>query len=284
MVSSKQNQFYIQQWLEYFVLQLKKAHPSIWPAFKYAITDYSRALLNSVSWAFNQVSLLSYVNTTHDWIMKNSKENFEEFTRIHLCYAHVQRNFIRILKKHYPTKNDSSLRCQIFKFLDIIANETIYEKVKKMWVLLSKICRTKDLSLIQNDINEFNVILGSTKFNAEEHFDDSDNDSLTLHVVNDNLDLAKEKLIYKKSQYYIDIQKLVTDHYEKTTQQNSNFNPFFNPDFMHEIERDFFSILSLWTFIVDNQFSDDEPKHFTNAAIESYYSEFKGIAKASFII
>lgn len=280
MVSSRQSQYYIQQWLEYVVLQFKKNHPSSWPVFRYAITDYSRALLNSVCFAFNGVNLLLYINITYDWLMNTAKLHFDEFTHIHLCYSHIKQIFFRILKKHYSSKTNALLRRNLLIYLDKIANEVNYSRIKTYWLILSKICRTKRLSESRIEMMQFDNIISQTN-TSKELVNDVIEDDYCENVMFSENSNSNEKSLYKRMKYYMDLELLVNDHKNFMNKDaedqiaESNINPYYNPDFVHEVERDFFSILPLWTLIFDNEFSEDEPIHFTNAPIESYFSEIK---------
>lgn len=46
-------------------------------------------------------------------------------------------------------------------------------------------------------------------------------------------------------------------------------------NFMYEMERNFSCMLYLWTFTVDKNLPNNEPAHFSNATVESYFSEAK---------
>lgn len=111
--------------------------------------------------------------------------------------------------------------------------------------------------------------------------DVQDDDFDMLKCTEDELFNKNEKSIYKNVKYYIDIQSLVEQHkvLTPTTNDISKNNEFFNLSFIHEMERDFISMLPLWTFIVDNEFLKEEPIHFSTAPVESYFSEIKGMCE-----
>lgn len=54
---------------------------SYWPICDNIVTDFSFALLNSITLSFNHMSLIEYLNLTYDWITKKDT-NFGKPARI----------------------------------------------------------------------------------------------------------------------------------------------------------------------------------------------------------
>lgn len=62
--------------------------------------DFSSALMQSVCFAFNKLSIIDYVNCIH-----HDEKRANKFTVIHLCSSHMIKTTSRFMKKHLKKKN-----------------------------------------------------------------------------------------------------------------------------------------------------------------------------------
>lgn len=200
-----------------------------------------------------------------------------EFVKIHMCYSHLIKNFLRTIKKHY-NKDDEYVINKILIILKCIMNERSYINIKFCWQYLWKLCTHKNKLFVEKEIlPKLNEIIKQTLFinnidNNEEYFDNSSlpNDDEVLCTLSD------DKNIYTKSKFYLEFLTLSANERNLNDDDcNSQKNIYFNPAFVNEVLKIFIPYLPLWTPIVEYKVEPQDPQHFTNATIESFFGEMK---------
>lgn len=77
--------------------------------FKNVVSDFSKANLNAISSAWNNLSLNEYLDIMYDYVKDVAKPKNIIF--IHLCYAHLIKNFERFISKYFSDKNQIRNSC-----------------------------------------------------------------------------------------------------------------------------------------------------------------------------
>lgn len=135
MITSSHTIYSVQIWLEFFKYVVKRK--LLWPPFSEVISDFSKVNLHAVCSAWNSMSLPDYLTFFH----KKLNESFDlgDKIRIRLCYAHIKKNFSRLILKSFGKKN-LKVYFNLLSIMDGIIQETNYESTKRKLVLLFKIC------------------------------------------------------------------------------------------------------------------------------------------------
>lgn len=276
MITNLHTSYNIKLFLSFFKHELELYNLS-WPCFEHIITDFSKALINGVSLGFNDMKLINYINLNYEWLEGKNLERKNELIKIHLCYSHLVKNFLKIIKKHYG-KNDKIVIYKILIILKYIMNENNYIKIKFCWQYLWALCTHKNKNVIENEIlPKLNEILKNNFYsnNIENNQDYEDYENLPF---DDDYCLYKnynteDKQFYSKSKFYIDFKNISVEQDDNNLANACNI--YYKPAFIKEILKNFIPYIPLWAPIIEYKKKADDPLHFTNAPIESFFGELK---------
>lgn len=276
MLTNKHTAFNIKLFLMYFKNYYLTYTTVKWPIMDHVVTDFSKALLNAISLGWNNLTLLDYVNLTYEWLHKRNLDNHTTYVKIHLCYAHLCKNFSNIIKKHFNLKLDTSeMRFKLLNILKLLMHEKKYEQAKTTWKHLSAICSIQNSNEVQIHFIAIDSLIEEQNLNFSENnnYDASFKETEESNIQFDSVD--NDKAQYLQSKFYIDF--LDSSHNCTTSDDKKSIitNKYYRPNFVKEILTNFMPYYSLFAPVVDLSTSDLFPPHFTNAAIESKFGQTK---------
>lgn len=142
MISSAHDAFTICKWLEEFIRAFEKKYKKP-PRISKVVTDFSFAILNAISKAFNKQSLIEYINSTYsdngEVIKKGCK-----CTTIHICCNHFMKTTTQDINLKFP-KNSSSNVVRVFikETMALMFNLSTIESLEETFRNLSIILNSK---------------------------------------------------------------------------------------------------------------------------------------------
>lgn len=268
MLSEKHENEFIAYWLQ----QWQRTAPV--PA--QAVCDYSKALLQGLSKAFNDCSIKDYVDKVFKWAQANQDKNIKPVSTfilvdvahlIHLCsrkdcFNNKKKN--KYLKKFFVRCIALLVDCdtveefaKIFQLTCIVANQTHFGNV----LTASLVDTPRDAlhvleKLISDRSNQISDIIDSIADYPEKHASYS---SIEGNEV--------QKKTWKKS---IRNRTLDFSKCKVSTCRGKELNAYFLPDFIHSLKliaKEF----PLWAAI--HKLKDR--KHSSSSYIESYFKDLK---------
>lgn len=153
LITDCHTSYNIEIWLRFFENYLKKRVNDNWPPFTNAVLDFSKANLNVISLAWNNIELNTYINFIY-----TNLENLSElrnFVYIHLCYANLVKNFEKFIAKHCDKDQVKKLNT----ILRDITNELNYNITRNKIYTLFKICTETWEEISNTYLLEFSNIL-----------------------------------------------------------------------------------------------------------------------------
>lgn len=270
MLTNSHTGYNIRLFLQFLRNEVEKVPGMDWPIFKHATTDFSKAMLNGLCLAWNNIKLIEYINLAHDWLNDSNLDQMESLVIIHICYSHLIKNFLRVLKKHFKN-NEKSTIYTILNVLKYIMNESNYDKIKIGWECLSKILQEPNHEKCKLLLITLDNILSNSSFANTENIE-SEEDNLEFKMYEPLWDSLEHSTLYSKSKFYKEFEIITKTHdvgSEKIT------NTFYKPKLVQELLKNFITYLPLWAPIVKYTKNIADPDHFTNACIESHFGEIK---------
>lgn len=232
-----------------------------WPLFKHVVTDFSFALLNSICYYWNNMSLEDYINATYQHVI-HEDEMSRDVVLLHLCCAHFTKMIINDVNRN---SNLSDKRKQELKELLVAAiNMNSYDKLK-LWfkhisfVLLAKVATPNIKNHLQNLIE---TCTESKTTNLSEE----------VYKAPDHTLLKKEMIQYKNSMYYKDFITIYHQVVEEISEYDSNEespNAYYDPAFLRIILKKYIPYLPLWSDIMSTNC------RFSNACVENWHDIVK---------
>lgn len=93
----------IRKCLQFMREQITKSRKNTqWPLFEHMVTDFSRALLNAISLAFNDVTLITYINITHNWLNNEHISTVPNYVR---AYPRIHGCMLRTSNEQFQTSD-----------------------------------------------------------------------------------------------------------------------------------------------------------------------------------
>lgn len=197
MLATKNNTTYIGMFLKFIKTECLN-YGLEWPVFKHMVTDYSRPILNAICDAFNNMTLIEYVNLIHKCINSNNNIQLKKVTEIHLCFSHLMKNISRVIKRHYKD-NNSFIYNKLFGIIRFIFEELDIDVIRKMWILLNRLCNEKSDELARIIIIDIDIEMqmhSKTKRNDDNY----ENENVSDDSTDENLE--QECTLYNQSAFY----------------------------------------------------------------------------------
>lgn len=227
-----------------------------WPAFTGVVTDFSLALINATCTAFNQRTLLDYLNYCYI-NLTDEKLNRFELTPLYLCVAHLMK-----------------CMCMDVDRAAIQKKSEIKEMLAKIYLL--------------TDLNEISMYLKSVFVLLKSQFvDDAVLDArryITNHGVRDDNDLNKVIFSqtntsvtglfsdgdsnYKKNLFYHHFNDISNDVCCETESCGYEINSYYDLDFLDLLLKKYIPYLPMWTNVLKQD-------RVSNAPVENYFGHLK---------
>lgn len=193
----------------------------VWPVFKFVVSDGNFAALHALCEVFNNMDLITYINTIFDKI--NSDDPcFDLLTQIKLCCAHLMKNQANLLSTSYRTSDAAviyNVKCMLAAMFDKDWTE-ILNYWKRLNVLFNSEFETEEtqkaFSEIQEEICKANDIDIDLPDQVEDIFQDQ---------------AGKKKMsLYERSKFYIALRQIKAKVNNKKLTRRTK-NPYYNPEF-----------------------------------------------------
>lgn len=237
-----------------------------WSIFGGIVTDFSFANLHAASRAFNNMSLLQYLEMCYSIIGGKQTKN-EEFVTIHLCCSH----FIKIVAKDVDVTSKNLEQKSLFK--DIIAASIVILNFAEMeqWFMHfsfilacpynndeTKIAYKSLISLI------FNKSVTQTDIKYEDGVSNKneDNEEPTFHSM------------YSSSRFYKHFKSILEHRFSRKFKETDCPNTWYNPEFLNLLLNKYFPYYPLWSGIMLH-LSGYQIDRISNSAIENHFGYLK---------
>jgi hypothetical protein len=101
MISECQDVVTITHWFRSLKNYFIKLPSTKWPIADSIVTDFSWAIIHSVSEGWNNMSFTKYLNIVYEEYIMNKRGSSTIFVSIHLCCAYLLKNIVRDIKELY---------------------------------------------------------------------------------------------------------------------------------------------------------------------------------------
>ena len=243
-------------------------------------SDFSFAILQSVSSAFNGYDLRSYV--TFCWEVQSGKvspKNVSNKTVIHTCVAHCIKMFSRKLSKHVQSLK---LRKFILYCLGHLLNMTDYGDVRNFF---QQLCVVLGSQRMDKHVSE---TLNLLKYNIKE--DSNACKDTFIEEAEEQTDLERFGTL-KKSEFYTDCLGIYDKR--RTPEETAPINGYYADEFLRVFIETYTGLIPLWTGIMlrhlkmkkgQNALNTDENNNYdckyltrdSTSCVENYFGNLKG--------
>ncbi|KAJ8671772.1 hypothetical protein QAD02_003031 [Eretmocerus hayati] len=261
--------------LEIFVECLKKYSPNYSTIIKWIETDFSKAMIQSVSKAFNNIDLSIYLNLTFS-IIEIPDESIH-LIYIHVCSSHVIKAAINRIKSFTDVEEERTMMRSAVSLLihttDIATAKMLFKKFVILFDsrmmssnhsdLVTDLLHPELLDLIVAERNrDAHASNANSEMNSESHHND----------LNDDFDAEEEILDYQfnntkreQSKFY---QEFFRVHVQATKGVKFNgSNPLYKPKFIEYLLNELLPYYPLWSGVMIKQFN---LRRNSNAGSESW--------------
>ncbi len=270
MISAAHDSFTISTWLRKFKDEFIRQVGS-WTAAAHFVTDFSYAILNAASSAFNNEDLIDQVNRSYDE-HHNPHTDAEETDKAdgakekktpeHVCCNHFSKTSAQDIDIHFPANvSSTTVRTFLKETLAMMFNMSELESLSSVYRNLSILLNSKYLTgevnaainAITSMVKTLNIVMPDEPEKEENveilQFDEPESDAM-----------------YRQSKVYQMFKKLtVKPNYDNTSQKLNNF---YCPVYCDLLLSKYIAILPLWTCL-------NCPERKSNANAESLFNIIK---------
>lgn len=273
MISAAHDSFTISTWLGKFKDEFIRQVGS-WTAPDHFVTDFSFAILNAASSAFNNEDLIDQVNRTYDEFLNPHTDaettdatddaQKKKKTAEHICCNHFSKTSAQDVDIHFPPSvSSTTVRSFLKETLAMMFNMSELELLSTVYINLSIILNSKYLTgEVTAAINSITSMVKTLKV-IEEIPVESENEE-NFEIL--QFDEPENDAIYRKSKFYKMFKRLtITPNYDNTTQKLNNF---YCPVYCDLLLSKYIAILPLWTCLTC-------PERKSNSNSESLFNIIK---------
>lgn len=273
MISSSHDSFTIATWIGLFISTFYKKY-SCYPVFHDFVTDFSFAILNAASKAFNGRDLVETINSIYNDIHNPEFNRILLNTLIHICCNHFSKTMAKDINEYFPIAQSSSVvRVFLKETLAMMFNLSTITSLMEAYRLLSTILNSKYVT------EEVTLAINSLILMAHDADDDghrknvdgSDEEDLDLQVEEEILtfDEPEAESMYKKSLFYQKFSSITHSGFFDDTKSNKLKN-FYCTEYCQLLLKKYIPILPLWTCIYsDRRFSNSNSENIFRTTKES---------------
>lgn len=283
-ITSRHDADWLSSLIQLFLRDVRLANGGRPVTLRHIITDFSYAIIHAVLSAFNNMTLLTYVQTTYSVLLRRcTAERIQSLTFITLCAAHSMKALSRRLVRKEDNKKKRQVVLQLFALLQRSSSlDQAHRLYRNIYVVL---CSPNATSVVATSLEELSPAVSTDLLADEAAHAQADEHAFKECQTTDALSLKKSSPF--SASFALAIEDVDIGEGADDAPSNSNYSPMG-----FDCIRDIIHLYPLWSCAMQNdvvrhasdmQECDDVdvsedvswPACPTNAKVESHFKSVK---------